>query len=365
MCLPPVADFCRIMDEFRANGRDSPLEEPPDSVSLSPHRQPARPDWELRGVLWSRYWQVCRDYSATYNSGATYRPADRVCGESAHHGGLPASDGRPAINGRGEGLARSALGERPDLPLHRPPRGGRSAARKRSKQPNHCVFCKNNNELPCVYRSHILKLYGVDTRWFRSYLADHYQRVQLQSAGQSLRRTISRPLLNPIGTFQVSALGPLLHNVYANDLPLYIDESTSTIAYADDVQLYVSGPPRDIVRLTESLEDSLTSLSNWYGKNGLKINAAKTQLIVLGTREMTRRLPPISINFSGSTIASSSTVKNLGVHVDGGWPGRREGRDGLAEQMEQMKQMHVGQMESQRQAMWVSLAMAVDPWYEP
>ncbi|KAF0301358.1 hypothetical protein FJT64_026292 [Amphibalanus amphitrite] len=26
---------------------------------------------------------------------------------------------------------------------------------------------------------------------------------------------------------------------------------------------------------------------------------------------MTRRLPPISINFSGSTIASSSTVKNL------------------------------------------------------
>ncbi|KAF0302917.1 Synaptotagmin-11 [Amphibalanus amphitrite] len=55
----------------------------------------------------------------------------------------------------------------------------------------------------------------------------------------------------------------------------------------------------------------LTSLSNWYGKNGLKINAAKTQLIVLGTREMTRRLPPISINFSGSTIASSSTVKNL------------------------------------------------------
>ncbi|KAF0290419.1 RNA-directed DNA polymerase from mobile element jockey [Amphibalanus amphitrite] len=163
-----------------------------------------------------------------------------------------------------------------------------------------------------VTPEHLYSLYGVDTRWFRSYLADRYQRVQLQSAGQSLRRTISRPLLNPIGTFQGSALGPLLHNVYANDLPLYIDESTSTIAYADDVQLYVSGPPRDIVRLTESLEDSLTSLSNWYGKNGLKINAAKTQLIVLGTREMTRRLPPISINFSGSTIASSSTVKNLG-----------------------------------------------------
>ena len=57
-------------------------------------------------------------------------------------------------------------------------------------------------------------------------------------------------------------------------------------------------------------------ISNWYSKNGLKINAAKTQFIVLGTREMTRRIPPISINFSGSTIARSDTVKNLGVWFD-------------------------------------------------
>ena len=48
----------------------------------------------------------------------------------------------------------------------------------------------------------------------------------------------------------------------------------------------------------------------------LKINAAKTQLIALGTREMTRRLPPISITFSGSTITCCSSVKNLGVWFD-------------------------------------------------
>ncbi|KAF0310919.1 putative RNA-directed DNA polymerase from transposon BS [Amphibalanus amphitrite] len=130
------------------------------------------------------------------------------------------------------------------------------------------------------------------------------------------KNTLSQPLLNPIGIYQGSSLGPLLHNVYANDLPLYTDNSTGIIAYADDVQLYVSGQPRDIVQLKRSLEGSLSVLSNWYGKNGLKLNAAKTQLIVLGTPEMTRRLPPITINFCGSTITSSDTVKNLGVWFD-------------------------------------------------
>ena len=156
-----------------------------------------------------------------------------------------------------------------------------------------------------------LELYGVDTRWFQSYLVNHYQHVQVQSSGSSRGSTLSRLLLNSIGTYQGSALGPLLHNIYANDLPLYTDNSTGIIAYADDVQLYVSGPPKDLSFLIRNMECNLSTLSNWYGKNGLKINAAKTQLVALGTRELVRRLPPISVTFSGSTIACTSSVKNL------------------------------------------------------
>ena len=161
-----------------------------------------------------------------------------------------------------------------------------------------------------------LELYGVDMRWFQSYLVNHYQHVQVQSSGSSRGSTLSRPLLNPIGTYQGSALGPLLHNIYANDLPMYTDNSTDIIAFADDVQLYVSGPPKDLSLLIRNMECNLSTLSNWYGKNGLKINAAKTQLIALGTRELVRRLPPISVTFSGSTIACTSSVKNLGVWFD-------------------------------------------------
>ena len=122
--------------------------------------------------------------------------------------------------------------------------------------------------------------------------------------------------MNPIGTYQGSSLGSLLHNVHANDLPPFADDSAGIIAYADDVQLYVTGSQREIHQLTRSLEQNLSTISHWYYKNGLKINAAKTQFIVLGTREMIRRIPPISVTFSGSTIACSNTVKNLGVWID-------------------------------------------------
>ena len=64
-----------------------------------------------------------------------------------------------------------------------------------------------------------LHLYNVDTRWFSSYLSDHYQRVLIQTPDGE--RVTSQPLLNPIGTYQGSALGPLMFSVYALDLPLH------------------------------------------------------------------------------------------------------------------------------------------------
>ena len=66
-----------------------------------------------------------------------------------------------------------------------------------------------------------LQQYNVDTRWFDSYLADHYQQVVICSPERG--RMLSQPLLNPIGTYQGSALGPLMYTVYAADMPLYPD----------------------------------------------------------------------------------------------------------------------------------------------
>ena len=164
-----------------------------------------------------------------------------------------------------------------------------------------------------------LELYNVDVRWFESYLSEHYQQVLITSASTGVR-TLSQSLLNPIGTFQGSALGPLLYTIYAADMPLYLDVDTAhdrcLVQFADDVQMAVFGKPRDSGALVRSLEQNLAALSLWCGKNGIKINASKTQLIVIGTGQNLRTMPHIQLEFMGTTILSSRSVKNLGVVFD-------------------------------------------------
>ena len=131
---------------------------------------------------------------------------------------------------------------------------------------------------------------------------------------------LSQPLLNPIGTYQGSALGPLLYSIYAADMPLYLQVDDAhdrcLVQYADDVQMAVFGRPHDSEALVASLEKNLAALSHWFRKNGLKVNAEKTQLIVVGTVQNLRLMPQMQIDFMGATISGSRTVKNLGVVFD-------------------------------------------------
>ena len=127
-----------------------------------------------------------------------------------------------------------------------------------------------------------LQLYGVCTRWFESYLSNHRQQVVLSS--RTAGRRLSGVLPNPLGTYQGSALGPLLYSIYANDMPLYVEDA-DIIQYADDTQVLVSGSKNDMTQNVLKMERSLASLSWWFRKNAMKLNANKTQLIVFGTRQ--------------------------------------------------------------------------------
>ena len=78
----------------------------------------------------------------------------------------------------------------------------------------------------------------------------------------------------------------------------------------------VFGRPRDSDALVNSLERNLAALSLWFRKNGMKVNANKTQLIVLGTCQNLRLMPQIQVEFMGAMVVGSRTVKNLGVVFD-------------------------------------------------
>ena len=86
--------------------------------------------------------------------------------------------------------------------------------------------------------------------------------------------------------------------------------------YADDTQVLVSGPARDIELLISRMEDSVASLNNWFSANALKVNASKTPLIVFGSRQNLRKLPDVRVLFRDAVLQPCTQVGNLGNTFD-------------------------------------------------
>ena len=158
-----------------------------------------------------------------------------------------------------------------------------------------------------------LELYNIDPTWFSAYLSGHSQSVSISSP--SGRRVVSKPLPNTMGVFQGSVLGPLLFTIFANDLSLHAPDA-HVIQYADDTQILISDVKSNLPSLIQRMETILASLSSWFHAHGLKLNASKTELLLLGTRQNTRHLPPVSVRIGGETVQESRTAKNLGVIFD-------------------------------------------------
>ena len=150
---------------------------------------------------------------------------------------------------------------------------------------------------------------NVDSFWFKSYISNRVQSVQLGSV-------ISSPAEIEFGVPQGSILGPLLFLIYINDLPQYIRDCL-LVLYADDTQILLTGEPNEINDLIKKAENVLITAQNYFNSNGLLLNAGKTQFIFFGSRHFISRIPDnVSIKFNNLILTPSQKVKNLGVLMD-------------------------------------------------
>lgn len=143
---------------------------------------------------------------------------------------------------------------------------------------------------------------GVANLLFQSYLSGRTQCVAIEKYCSSYREIKS-------GVPQGSVLGPILFNIYVNDLAEIVSDA-SIVQYADDTSLFVSGHDLDDLLLRS--RSILCNLSAWSRNNALTINCSKSKAILFRARGRQSYLNQ-ELFLDGAPIETLSKYKVLGV----------------------------------------------------
>ena len=135
-----------------------------------------------------------------------------------------------------------------------------------------------------------------------SYLSNRKQRTKIDSSFSSWAEII-------LGVPQGSILGPLLFNIYINDIFFFIIES-DIANYADDNTLYTSS--RYCEETILKLEKDANILIKWFKDNGMKLNEEKCKLLILSKKSNNNT----EIILGNETIKNSKSEKLLGITID-------------------------------------------------
>ena len=137
-------------------------------------------------------------------------------------------------------------------------------------------------------------------KFIRSYLKDRKQRTKVGSSFSNWTDI-------KYGVPQGSILGPLLFNIFLNDIFYFIND-ICIANYADDNIPYATN--KDISSLLKTLERETNSLLDWFTINEMKPNANKCHLLVANPKDT------IAVKLGLEEISNDQSVELLGIKID-------------------------------------------------
>ena len=157
--------------------------------------------------------------------------------------------------------------------------------------------CLNHNLLLAK-----MEAYGFDKsalKFIQNYLKERKQRTKVNGSFSSW-------LELKYGVPQGSILGPLLFNIFLNDM-FYFVKDTKVANYADDNTLYTIED--NIDDLLKTLENETSLILDWFRINEMKPNDDKCHLIVCNHDQLT-------VTLGEEEIETNDSVELLGVTID-------------------------------------------------
>ena len=142
-------------------------------------------------------------------------------------------------------------------------------------------------------------------KFIYDYLKDRKQRTNVNGCYSSWRELLC-------GVPQGSILGPLLFNIFINDIFFFLSEA-KIANYADDNSTYLI--EANILDLLKKLESETSIVLNWFKVNEMKSNSDKCHLIVANAPNRTYTSNSF-IYLDNEFLESENVVTLLGVKID-------------------------------------------------
>lgn len=152
-----------------------------------------------------------------------------------------------------------------------------------------------------IAKLHAYELSIKALKLIQNYLSKRKQRVKINSTFSAWKEI-------KVGVPQGSVLGPLLFNVFVNDIFLFVN-NTQICNYADDTTIYACH--KDLNTIIRNLEAVGSILANWFSSSFMKLNDDKCHLMIFGSTKN-----DTMIKIENAEVKESYREKLLGITFD-------------------------------------------------